>query len=106
MTTEMLNDLLQTQMQNTTNENSRDINEVIELPDSLSCILNGYKEFSRQTLMGEKGKTAQFYYQYCELINLFFRFSRSIRSSDLELYMDSIYNMADLFFSLYQPNYA
>lgn len=106
MTPEMLEELLQTQMQNITNENSRDINEVIELPDSLSRILNGYKEFSRQTLMGEKGKTAQFYYQYCGLINLFFRFSRSIRSSNLELYMDSIYNMTDLFFSLNQPNYA
>ncbi|CAG5110081.1 Protein of unknown function, partial [Cotesia congregata] len=93
VTSEMLTDLLQMQMHNTTNENSRDINEVIELPDLLSRIFNGYKEFSRQTLMGEKGKTAQFYYQYCELINLFFRFSRSIRSSNLELYMDSIYNM-------------
>ncbi|KAG5862641.1 hypothetical protein JTB14_004270 [Gonioctena quinquepunctata] len=53
MTPEMLTELLQTQMQNTTNENSRDINEVIELPDVLSRIMNGYKEFCRQTLMDE-----------------------------------------------------
>lgn len=59
MTAEMLTELLQTQMQNTTIENSRDINEVIELPDSLIHMLNGYNEFSRQTLIGEKGKNAQ-----------------------------------------------
>lgn len=78
----------------------------MESPDLLNRILNRYKEFCRQTLIGEQGKTAQFYYQYCQLINLFLRFSRSIRTSNLELYMDSIYNMADFFFVLNQPNYA
>ncbi|KAK9871780.1 hypothetical protein WA026_014235 [Henosepilachna vigintioctopunctata] len=33
MTSEMSSDLLQTQMENTTNGSSPDINEVIELPD-------------------------------------------------------------------------
>lgn len=96
----------QTQKQNASNQTAYDANETIELPDVLSRIVNGYKEFCNQTLIGEKGKTAQFYYQYCELINLYHRFSRSIRTSNFELYVDSIFNMADIFFALNQPNYA
>ncbi|CAG9765728.1 unnamed protein product [Ceutorhynchus assimilis] len=94
---EAMDQFLQAQIQNASNS-TYDVNEIIELPDTLNRILIGYKEFCRQTLLGEKGKTAQFYYQYCELINLFLRFSRSIRTS--------IFNMADFFFALNQPNYA
>lgn len=56
--------------------------------------------------MGEHGKTAQYYYQYCEVIDVFLQFSRSIRTSNFELYLDSIFNMTDLFFALNQPNYS
>ena len=38
--------------------------------------------------------------------NLFLRFSRSTRTSNLELYMNSIFITSDLFFALNQPNYA
>lgn len=106
MSPETMDELLQMQIRNASNQDACDAREKIELPDLLDRILNGYKEFCRQTLMGEKGKTAKFYYQYCELINLYHRFSRSIRTSDVELYMDSIFNMSDLFFALNQPNYA
>ncbi|KAH9637764.1 hypothetical protein HF086_007793 [Spodoptera exigua] len=101
-----MDELLQTQIQNASNQAAYDVNETIELPDLLSRIMNGYKEFCNQTLIGAHGKTAQFYYQYCELINLYHRFSRSIRTSNFELYVDSIYNMSDIFFALNQPNYA
>lgn len=103
---ETLHDLLQTQIQNASKQAACDDNERMELPDLLSRISNGYKEFCRETSTGTKGKTAQFYYQYCEFVNLFHRFSRSIRTSNFELYMDSIFNMSDLFFAFNQPNYA
>ncbi|CAH0687786.1 unnamed protein product [Spodoptera exigua] len=106
VTPEAMDELLQTQIQNASNQAAYDVNETIELPDLLSRIMNGYKEFCNQTLIGAHGKTAQFYYQYCELINLYHRFSRSIRTSNFELYVDSIYNMSDIFFALNQPNYA
>lgn len=103
---EAMDELLQAQIQNASNQAECDVNKRIELPDLLNIISNGYKEFCRQTLMGEKGKTAQFYYQYCEFINFYHRFSRSIRTSNFDLYMESIFNMSDLFFAFNQPNYA
>lgn len=98
---EILADLIQN-LTNTTFE----VNERIELPELLHGTVEEYTEFCKQTLTGKHGKTAQYYYQYCELINLFLRFSRSIRTSNFELYLESIYNMSDLFFALNQPNYA
>lgn len=97
---EMLDDLLRTVIVNAPTFN---LNDPIELPDTLNRIINGYQEFSQQTLKGEKEKTAQYYYQYCEFIQ---RFSRSIRTSNFELYIDFIFNIIDLFFGLNQPNYA
>lgn len=82
------------------------INESIILPDSLHLILEGYKQFREITLQGGHGKTAQYYLQYTELINIFLRFSRSIRCSNFELYLDSIFEMCGYFFAFNQPNYA
>ncbi|CAG4953965.1 unnamed protein product [Parnassius apollo] len=76
------------------------------LPDSLDKILQGYKQFREITLQGGHGKTAQYYLQYTELINIFLRFSRSIRCSNFELYLDSIFEMCGYFFAFNQPNYA
>ena len=102
----MLDELLQLLLEKTSDQTQSGVNDRMELPDLLNRIVNGYKEFCRQTLEGDFGKTAQFYYQYCEFINLFLRFSRSIRTSNFELYLDSIFNICDLFFALNQPNYA
>ncbi|XP_077276997.1 uncharacterized protein LOC143905452 [Temnothorax americanus] len=99
---EMLDELLQISK----DQNVSFVGYQIDLPEILRKIVDGYKEYCKKTLLGEHGKTAQYYLQYCEFINLFLRFSRSIRCSDFELYIDSIYNMSDLFFSLNQPNYA
>ncbi|CAH2109150.1 unnamed protein product [Euphydryas editha] len=87
-------------------EISPEVNEQIDFPDSLKDIFKGYKEYCTVTLEGGHGKTAQYYFQYTQLVNLFLRFSRSIRCSNYELYLDSLYNMCDLFFALNQPNYA
>lgn len=85
---------------------SCETNESIVLPDSLHQILQGYKQFREITLQGGHGKTAQYYLQYTELINIFLRFSRSIRCSNLELYLASIFEMCGYFFVFNQPNYA
>lgn len=81
-------------------------NESFVLPDSLHQILQGYKQFREITLQGGHGKTAQYYLQYTELINIFLRFSRSIRCSNFELYLDSIFEMCGYFFVFNQPNYS
>ncbi|CAH1099065.1 unnamed protein product [Psylliodes chrysocephalus] len=91
---------------NSSNETLYGLNDAMELPDLIDKVLEGYKEYWQETINGKHGKTAQFYLQYCEFINLFLRFSRSIRSNDFELYLDLIYEMSDLFFTFNQPNYA
>lgn len=50
--------------------------------------------------MDEYGKTAQYYLQYIALINIYFRFFRSIRTNDFNLYLDCLYNMANWFFCI------
>ena len=65
-----------------------------------------YKKFCKVTLDGGHGRTAQFYLIRVEFINLYHRFSGSMRSSDFELYLNSIFNLCDLFFAFNQPTYA
>ncbi|CAH0555054.1 unnamed protein product [Brassicogethes aeneus] len=85
---------------------SCEVNESIVLPDSLRQILEGYKQFREITLQGGHGKTAQYYLQYTELVNIYLRFSRSIRCSNFELYLNSISEICDYFFAFNLPNYS
>lgn len=85
---------------------TNDVNEKLVLPDSLQDVLQDYKSYCDLTLTGHHGKTAQFFLQYVMFIDIFLRFSRSIRTNDYYLYIDSIFNMANLFFVMNQPNYA
>lgn len=78
----------------------------LDISSYLNNLLRKYKFFCSSTLAGAHGKTAQYYLQYVQMIEYFFRFSRSIRSSDFELYLDSIYEMGNFFFLFNQPNYA
>jgi len=98
---ETLNEDLETVM-----NTSCEVNERIVLPDSLQKLLEGHKEFREVTLQGGHGKIAQYYLQYTELVNLYLRFSRSIRCSNFELYLDSISEMCDYFFAFNLPNYS
>lgn len=91
---------------NSSEETLYGLNVAMESPELIGKVLKSYKEYWQDTMNGKHGKTAQFYLQCCEFINLFLRFSRSIRSNNLELYLDSIYEMSDLFFSFNQPSYA
>ncbi|CAG9769589.1 unnamed protein product [Ceutorhynchus assimilis] len=80
--------------------------DFIDMSPSLQIILHKYEEYRSVTLNGGHGKTAQFYLQYVEHIDAYFRFSRSIRTSNVELYITSMFEMSNLFFCLNQPNYA
>lgn len=81
-------------------------NERIILQDSLQQILEDYKQYRETTLQGGHGKTAQYYLLYSEMINIYHRFSRSIRCSNLELYLNSIFEICDYFFAFNLPNYS
>lgn len=72
----------------------------------LENLMKDYSKYITETKAGVHGKTAQLYQQYTEFVEIFLRFSRSIRTSDFELYLDSIYEMVNLFCAFNQPNYA
>lgn len=81
-------------------------NEKIVPPANLQRVLDSYKNYCQTTLSGGHGKTARFYFQYTQFVNLFLRFSRSVRTSNFELYIETLFDMCDLFFALNQTNYA
>lgn len=66
----------------------------------------GIKSSVDKLWLAKKGKLLSTIIYTAKYINLFLRFSRSIRTCNIELYIDSIYNICDLFFGLNQPNYA
>lgn len=70
------------------------------------AILDEYYNYIEDTVKGEHGKTAQYYMMYVNFIHLYFRFVRSIKTCNLDLYIDCLYQYANLFFYFNQPNYA
>lgn len=87
-------------------ENPVDSKDSLNLSPTLQESVNKYHDFTQETLSGKHGKTAQFYLQYVEMVRLYLRFSRSIRTNDIELFIDSLWDMVDFFFIYNQPNYA
>lgn len=77
----------------------------IDLLEIMTKIIDGYKDDWKTTLLGEYGKTDQYWFNF-GFINLYQHFPSSVRYIAIKLYKYSIYNMSDLFFSLNQPNYA
>lgn len=86
--------------------NPVDCKERIRMSPIMEDILSKYQNFFEENLNGTRGKTAQFYSQYIEYVNVYLRFTRSIKTSDYELYIISLYEIASLFFIFNQPNYA
>ena len=69
-------------------------------------ILERYRDFYEKTLAGDNGKTAQFWCSYISLMHLYHRYSRSVRTGDLEGYTNTLLQMANYFFALNHHNYA
>ena len=51
-------------------------------------------------------KTAQFLFEYIEMLHLYHEFIRSIRLGDLELYIYGLPRITNYFFTFNHPNYA
>lgn len=52
-----------------------------------------FNKFCTVTLSGSHGKTAQYYFQYKQLVHIFLRFSMS--SNEYEIYLNSLFNISD-----------
>lgn len=69
-------------------------------------VLDLYEIFRQKTVMGDHGKTPQFYLTYVEMINNYLLFDRSIRTGDLELFKYMLPSLTNLFFVFNHQNYA
>lgn len=69
-------------------------------------IHHGFKAFQEKTRSGIHGKTAQFYQQYIDLVNVYKYFSRAYRTNNVEMYTHALEKMIPAFFSGKRLNYA
>ena len=58
------------------------------------------------TINEEKGKTAQFWMKYVQLIHVYHEYSRSLHEGDLHDYNSCLPEFTNMFFALNHPNYA
>lgn len=89
----------------TINPSPAEMQNVLEL-DELNLLFQKYVKFSNETKTGKHGSTAQFWYMYIELVELFLLFSRSCRTNDLPLFTYCLGRMCAVFFAANRPNYA
>ncbi|XP_077263749.1 uncharacterized protein LOC143898274 isoform X3 [Temnothorax americanus] len=69
-------------------------------------LIQSYDQYTADTLEGKHGKTAQFYAMYIDFINLYHIFIKSIRVGDLDLYLNALGKIVNLFFYYNQQNYS
>ncbi len=74
--------------------------------DELQLMLSSYDEFCNATSRGDHGKTAQFWYIYMQIMQLYSDFERSVRTSNVSLLVTTLPHLAAIFFAFNQPNYA
>ena len=68
--------------------------------------MNEYASFVTEMESGVHGPTAQFWMEYIQMIRLYHELTRSLRTGDLELYIQCLPKITNYFFSLNHPNYA
>lgn len=74
--------------------------------EDLKDLCGKYEKFTEETIIGEFGKTAQFYMVYVKLVQYYLTLSRSSRIGDLELFKFILPKINNLFFVCNHQNYA
>ena len=68
--------------------------------------LDLYQNYILNTVNGSHGATAKFWINYVQMLHLYHEFSSSIRTGDLDLYVNCLPRLSIFFFVFNQPNYA
>ena len=77
-----------------------------DLPVVLKELSLAYDEYCTETLSGGRGKPAQFWMNYCQLVELFLLFHRSVKENDVRLNVCVMHKMSALFFATNHQNYS
>ena len=99
-----------------------DLEKFISLEDDLPNVVDGdkkklmaehtnelikkYEEFAQEIINGDHGKMAQYWMGYVNMLYLYNKFSRSIRTGGLNLYIHCLQQMTALFFTFNHQNYS
>ena len=69
-------------------------------------IVDQYKTFRDETLAGRKGKTAQFWMQYCKIVDLYLLLHQLIKSNHVDMFCYTLFELCPIFFVINHQNYA
>jgi len=73
---------------------------------TLLKFIDQYKIFKDKTLAGKKGKTAQFWMQYCKIVDLYLLLHHSIKSNDVDMSCYTFFELCPITFATKHQNYA
>ncbi|GFS21253.1 hypothetical protein ElyMa_001590300 [Elysia marginata] len=74
--------------------------------DALSQLYAQYCHYKEEIRRGTYGRTPQFWIQYMDKVWILLRFSREIKTNNLDLYMRSLQQLCPLMFTMDHHNYA
>ena len=69
-------------------------------------LIKDYLLYVPTTMKGEKGKTAEFWIKYVQLIYVYHEYSRHSRKGELQGYISFLPKFTKISFALNHPNYA
>ena len=69
-------------------------------------IVDQYKTFKYETLVGKKDKTAQFWEKYCKILDLYQLLHWSIKSNDVDMFRYALIEHCSMSFFTKHQNYA
>ena len=78
----------------------------LNLSKELLEISKEHEEYQKKTENGTHDRTAQYWFGYMRMFQLYHQFIRSIRTGDLELYIFCLKRLSNYFFTFNHPNYA
>ncbi|KAJ8024334.1 hypothetical protein HOLleu_37052 [Holothuria leucospilota] len=85
----------------------KEVQKEFAMSDEFKRMSEAYEKFFHRVIKGDFGETAAYWAVYIYLTNRIFRdFQRAVRNNDVELYIQLLPLLVDVFFALNRPNYA
>ena len=76
------------------------------MPETVKILATQYTKYKEETLNKMRGKTAQYWMTYCQIVDLIHLMQRVIKSNDIPLYSYALFQTIPIFFTTNQHNYA
>ena len=74
--------------------------------DKTLLLMEKYQTYTKKTLAGHFGKTAQYHSIYIDMVNLYHILVKSVRTGNLEMYIYALSRIVNFFFLFNHQNYS